>query len=172
MADTKITALTANTTPLTTDLLALVDDPAGTPLSQKITIADILALKIFPRGHLWGLTMTNDAGDATNDIAVAVGEAADENGSGDMVLGSSIIKQIDASWAVGTNQGGMNTGAVANDTWYEVHLIKRVDTGVVDVMFTTTANRATLPTNYTLQRRIGWVRRGTDTNLAFTQIDD
>jgi hypothetical protein len=58
-------------------------------------------------------------------------------------------------------------------TWYEVHLIKRVDTGVVDVMFTTTANRATLPASYTLQRRIGWVRNNSGGDLlAFTQVDD
>jgi hypothetical protein len=67
----------------------------------------------------------------------------------------------------------MNTGSVQARTWYEVHLIKRVDTGVVDVMFTTTANRATLPTNYTLQRRIGWIRNdATPNNEQFTQVDD
>lgn len=171
MADTKITALTENTAPLTTDVLPLVDDPAGSPASQKVTIANLL-VAASPRGHIWGLTMSNAGGDTTNDIAVAAGEACDENGTGNIILASAITKQIDASWAVGTNAGGMNTGSVANSTWYEVHLIKQVDTGVVDVMFTTTANRATLPANYTLQRRIGWVRRGTATNLQFTQIDD
>src|SRR3989344_2202809 len=172
MADTKITGLTANTTPLTTDLLAMVDDPGGSPATQKVTVANFLALKIFPRGHLWGLTMSN-AADTVNDITVAAGEAADENGAGDMVLGSAITKQLDAGWAVGTGAGGINTGSEAISTWYEVHLIKRVDTGVVDVMFTTTANRATLPTNYTLQRRIGWIRNNaTPTILQFTQVDD
>ena len=42
MADQKITELTENTTPLGTDLLALVDDPAGTPATQKIKL-DTLA---------------------------------------------------------------------------------------------------------------------------------
>lgn len=37
MADSLITALTANTSPLKTDLLIIEDDPAGTPLTQKIT---------------------------------------------------------------------------------------------------------------------------------------
>ncbi len=123
------------------------------------------------KGHIWALTMSN-AADATNDITVEAGEAVSEDHEELMVLAAAITKQIDATWAVGTNAGGLNTGVVANATWYEVHLIKRMDTGVVDVMFTTTANRATLPTNYTKQRRIGWVRRGTATNLAFTQVDD
>lgn len=43
MADAKITALTANTTPLSTDLLPIVDDPGGTPETQKATIGDVLA---------------------------------------------------------------------------------------------------------------------------------
>lgn len=126
----------------------------------------------FPRGHLWGLMMSN-AADTANDITVAAGQAVSDDGTGVMVLSSAITKQLDASWAVGTAAGGLNTGAEANSTWYEVHLIKRVDTGVVDVMFTTTANRATLPTNYTLKRRIGWIRNSAaGAILQFTQVDD
>lgn len=124
-----------------------------------------------PQGHLFDLTMSN-AADATNDITVAAGEATDESGEVLMVLAAAITKQIDAAWAVGSAAGGMNTGSVADNTWYEVILIMRQDTGVVDVMFSTTANRATLPANYTHKRRIGWVRRGTATNLAFTQVGD
>lgn len=123
------------------------------------------------RGYIWDLEMSN-AADATNDITVAAGEATDETGEVVMVLSAAITKQIDAGWAVGTNAGGLNTGAVANSTWYEVLLIYRQDTGVVDVMFSTEANRNTLPTNYTHKRHIGWVRRGTATNLAFTQKGD
>jgi len=44
MADSKLTGLTANTNPALTDLTYLVDDPGGTPLSQKITVADLLAV--------------------------------------------------------------------------------------------------------------------------------
>jgi hypothetical protein len=124
------------------------------------------------QGHIYELTMSNNGTDAVNDIDVQAGEAVSEGGTHLMVLAATITKQIDVTWAVGTNAGGLNTGVVANATWYEVHLIKRADTGVVDVMFTTPANRATLPANYTHQRRIGWVRRGTAANLAFTQIGD
>lgn len=126
--------------------------------STVLGSGDLTVSGSMPRGHIWGLTLANDPGDTVNDVNIAVGEARDEGNTGDMILASAITKQLNAAWAVGTNQGGLNTGAMADSTWYEVHLIKRTDTGVVDVMFTTTANRATLPTNYTLQRRIGWVR--------------
>ncbi|MEK7112181.1 MAG: hypothetical protein AAB875_02535, partial [Patescibacteria group bacterium] len=46
MADAKITALTENTAPLTTDILPMVDDPAGTPLTQKVTFASLLTLAV------------------------------------------------------------------------------------------------------------------------------
>ena len=51
MADTKITALTANSTPLGTDLTVIIDDPGGTPLSQKITLADLFAAWISDTGY-------------------------------------------------------------------------------------------------------------------------
>jgi len=40
MADEKITQLTAKTLPLSTDLLPMVEDPAGTPVTKKVTMAD------------------------------------------------------------------------------------------------------------------------------------
>ncbi len=42
MADIKITGLTENSSILSTDLLTLVDDPGGTPLSQKATFATLV----------------------------------------------------------------------------------------------------------------------------------
>lgn len=48
MADTKVTGLTANTAPLSTDVMPIVDDPAGTPLSQKIALSDLMALFANP----------------------------------------------------------------------------------------------------------------------------
>lgn len=44
MADTKVSALTELATPVGGDLLAVIDDPAGTPISKKVTIDNVLAL--------------------------------------------------------------------------------------------------------------------------------
>lgn len=43
MADQKVTALGENTTVATTDILYLVDDPGGTPASEKATVANVVA---------------------------------------------------------------------------------------------------------------------------------
>jgi hypothetical protein len=147
---------------------AAVDWGAGT----KTIVCTLLAHNLFPRGHIWGLGLTN-AADAANDITIAHGECCSEDGNFDMHLRSPITKRLDAAWAVGSDNGGLNTGGEAANTWYEVHLIKRVDTGVVDAMFTTTANRGTLPSGYLCSRRIGWIRNDGSSNiLAFTQVDD
>ncbi len=42
MADSKITDLNEMTTPVSTDVLPIVDDPGGTPETQKITLANLL----------------------------------------------------------------------------------------------------------------------------------
>lgn len=171
MADTKISALTVITALAGGDKFA-VADVSGAPDSRAATI-DQLRNFLTPRGYIWGLTLSNNSTDAANDIDVAAGEAMAESHDEVMTLSGTIVKRLDAAWAVGTNQGGLNTGAEAANTWYEVHLIKRTDTGVVDVMFTTTANRATLPANYDKQRRIGWIRNDGSSNiLAFTQVED
>jgi hypothetical protein len=44
MANTKISALTANTTPALTDLTVIVDDPGGTPATQKVTLQSVANL--------------------------------------------------------------------------------------------------------------------------------
>ena len=50
MADTKVTGLGANTAPIATDLLYMVDDPGGTPASQKVPTFLLACVVPFPFG--------------------------------------------------------------------------------------------------------------------------
>lgn len=43
MADAKITALTALTTPALEDLIPIVDDPSGTPVTKKISVLNLIS---------------------------------------------------------------------------------------------------------------------------------
>jgi hypothetical protein len=125
-----------------------------------------------PRGYLHGLTLSNNVSDATNDIDIAIGEAAaSASPYWKMTIASALTKHLDAAWAVGTNQGGLDTGSIANTT-YHIWLIQRSDTLVVDVLFSTSATAPTMPTNYDRKRRIGSIRRVGATILAFTQNGD
>lgn len=123
-------------------------------------------------GHLYGLTLSNNATDATNDIDIAVGEAAStETNPVLMVLASALTKRLDAAWAVGSGNGGLDTGSIANTT-YHIWLIQRSDTGVVDALFSASATAPTMPTNYDRKRRIGSIIRSVGAILAFYQDDD
>lgn len=53
MADTKLTALTAVTTPTNDDIMYVVDDPGGTPASKKITVVNFA---IYVWNYLTSLT--------------------------------------------------------------------------------------------------------------------
>lgn len=123
------------------------------------------------KGRIWGLTLSNNTADATNDIDIAAGEASDNSDGTLMVLAAALTKQLDAVWSVGNNQGGRDTGDIA-DGWWAVWLIKRPDTGVVDALFSLSATAPTMPTDYTEKRRIGWVRRSSGVILAFVQTDE
>jgi hypothetical protein len=89
-----------------------------------------------------------------------------------MVLASAYTKTPSA-WAVGTGNGALDTGTIAPSTWYHGFLIKRTDTGVVDVLFSIDPASPTMPTSYTLKRRIGSMKTdGSSQWTKFTQTGD
>ncbi|MGD0278335.1 MAG: hypothetical protein ABSC11_03410 [Smithella sp.] len=104
------------------------------------------------RGYIDGLTMSTTGSSAT--MAIAAGQAADSNNVNMMTL-LNIVNKTTSAWAVGNNNGGLDTGTIAANTWYHFFLIMRPDTGVVDILFSTSASAPVMPANYTLFRRIG-----------------
>lgn len=133
---------------------------------------DILGISYAPPGHLYGLTLANNGADATNDIDISTGSAASDGTTPAlMTLASSLTKRLDAAWAVGSGNGGLDTGSIANGT-YHVWLIQRSDTSVVDALFSASATSPTMPTNYDRKRRIGSIIRESGAIVAFTQIGD
>lgn len=125
----------------------------------------------LPRSYLAGLRLSNNATDATNDIDIAVGTCRDATDIDDITLTSALTKRLDAAWAVGNNAGGLDTGSIANTT-YHLWAIKRIDTGVCDVLFSASATAPTMPANYTLKRRIGSIMRVSAAIVPFTQNGD
>lgn len=127
----------------------------------------------LPRGYIDGLILSNNAGDATNDLDISPGVAKDSTGVYDMSLAASITKRLDATFVAGTNQGGLDTGAKANSTWYHVWIIRNDSSGVADVLFSTSVSAPTMPSGYTAKRRIGAIRTsGAGVILQFRQLAD
>jgi hypothetical protein len=123
------------------------------------------------RGYLSGLALSTAGSSAT--FGIAAGVAVDSTAADFMKLTSAYTKTTSA-WAVGTGNGALDTGTVANSTWYHVFLIKRPDTGVVDVLFSLSATAPTMPdAAYTLMRRIGSMKtNGSAQWTLFTQEGD
>lgn len=103
------------------------------------------------RDYIAGCTLSTAGSSST--MSIAAGSATDSTNVDMMVLAA--IAKTTSAWAVGTNQGGLDTGTIATGTWYYFYVIKRVDTGVVDVLFSTSSSAPTMPANYTLKRYIG-----------------
>ena len=145
------------------DFIATYDTSAS--LAKKVLIGNLL-----PFNYIGGFGTSNGT-DSDHDINIADGECRDASNTDGMILsGGPLVKQIDATWAVGSAAGGLDTGSVANSTMYAVWLIKRIDTDVVDALFSTSFTSPTMPTNYTLKRLIGYVVTDGSANiLAYTQ---
>lgn len=124
-----------------------------------------------PPGHLYGLILSNNASDVSNDVDIASGQCRDIGDTADLLLGVSITKRLDAAWSAGTGQGGLDAGTKAADTAYHVWIIGRSDNSQVDALFSTSATNPTMPSGYTRKRRVGCVVTDGSSNLrAFRQV--
>ena len=116
-----------------------------------------------------GLICSNDT-DASHDVAISVGGVRDATNTVNMSLAAILTKRIDAAWAVGDNNGGLDGtessgGTPDASTMYYIWLIERSDTGVVDALYSESATGPTLPTNYDYKRLIGAVRTDGSANI-------
>lgn len=124
-------------------------------------------VKVLRAGVPWAIYGNTYAvgTDAVNDTNIAAGGCADETAAYWME-GAAITKQLDAAWAVGTNAGGLDTGAIANADYY-IWRIARSDTGVVDALYSLSSTAPTMPASYDFKRKVGWIKRVGATIVAY-----
>lgn len=119
------------------------------------------------RGHLNGLTTSRNVGTPNTKIDISVGAAMDEISQAGFITSSSVLT-IDAT-TVGAN--GLDTGSLGVSTWYNIHAIGKTDGTVAG--FLSTSLTPTLPSGYTLRRRIGSVQTDASSHfLAYNQTND
>lgn len=107
------------------------------------------------RSYLAGLILSTAGSSAT--FSVAPGVAVDSTNVQMITLAAALSKTT-AAWAVGNNNGSLDTGTIANSTWYHVFLIERTDLTVADVLVSLSPSAPAMPANYTFFRRIGSLR--------------
>lgn len=123
---------------------------------------------VLPMGWISGLQLSHGT-DTEHDITVVAGKARNDADTVDMALASALTKQADATWAGGTDAGGMASGeSLPTSGTIHVWLIKNPTSGDVDVMFNDNASSGlspTLPSGYTVKRRIGSYRTDDSANI-------
>lgn len=136
---------------------------------QQSSYAPSYFMPVVLRSYLSGCTLSTAGSSAT--MSIAAGQAVDSTNSVTMSLAA--MSKTTSAWTVGDAQGGLDTGSIANSTWYYFYVIRRPDTGVVDVVFSTSSSAPTLPTNYTQYRYIGaGLTNGSAQWTKFTQFGD
>lgn len=125
-----------------------------------------------------GLTLSNNTTDPNNDIDIAIGSFEDDfNEQLAFTLNTALTKQLDATWAEGTNAGGLPTTLVPSvaNTWYHVFAIANA-VGNVDVGFDTSltptnlsADPAIIAGGYIYARRIGSILTDGAANILLFQ---
>jgi hypothetical protein len=162
-----------------TGLLVLSANPAaalGAATKQYVDAgiaAGIAAAIVPPRSYLSGLGMSTAGVSAT--FTVAAGTAADSTNVDMLTLASSLSKTT-AAWVVGSGNGawdGTGTNPASSAVWQHVYLIKRTDTGIVDVLISASATAPTMPPNYNERRRIGaMLTNASNQWMLFHQLGD
>lgn len=144
---------------LTLPTVGADSDVWGNELNAGLTTLDALLASA-----LSGITLSTAGSSATFGIAAGCASG--------MKLASAYTKTTSA-WAVGTAAGSLDTGSIANSTWYHVWLIMRPDTGIVDVLVSLSATAPTMPASYTFKRRIGAMKtNGSAQWVKFIQLGD
>lgn len=143
--------------------------------NKLVTAADgrLYTPAVLAKTYISGMTTSNDAGDLVNDIRIELGECASSNTPPALISqAASMIKRLDAAWVAGTNQGGLDTGAVGNGT-YHLHAMYNPTTGVSDYCFSLSATAPTtggaIPVGFTHFRRIWSIVRIAGSNQLYLQ---
>ena len=100
-------------------------------------------------------TIANNSTDAEHDLDIGAARIWVSDGTTEKLVDfAAATKQIDAAWAAGTNQGGLDTGTAANSTWYYIWAIYNPTTDSADYLLSVSATSPTMPSGYTYKCRI------------------
>lgn len=121
---------------------------------------------LIPRGHIGGLTLSNDITTPNTKLDVSAGQCADDTNVAVMGLVAGVIDCT----TVGAN--GLDAGVLVLSTWYHVYAIGKVD-GTTGLLASTTPISPLMPSGYTLKRRIGSFLTDSSVHIiAFKQFGD
>lgn len=102
-----------------------------------------------------GMAISNTPAFTTTRITAAVGICRDSTNTNRIQFLTPITKRLDQAFAAGNNNGGRDTGALANgQTWHVFAILDPVG-GAVDMLFSQSPTTPTMPAPFTKFRRLG-----------------
>ena len=112
------------------------------------------------------ITISNNVSNPNTQMDIGACNVNYDNGSGQLLC-QAITKTLQSSgaWTAGTNQNGLDTGARANSTYYNIFEIVKNSDNTSDILYSTSRTTSTLPTGYTLVAWIGAIRTDASGNI-------
>jgi hypothetical protein len=165
-----INGLTEDASPdVAADFLVSFDTSASGPKKVKPNSFGLGAA--FAGSGVQGFQMVQ-AADTDHDVTFGAGFATDSTYAYALRTTASMTKQIDAAWAVGDAAGGLDTGAVGNNTFYYHWVIRKDSDGSIDHLWSASTSSPTMPAGYTYKRMTGWSVRtnGSANIIAFIHV--
>jgi hypothetical protein len=159
---------------LTDSILTAVENSTGTFAASMSKFKDYFLKQTATKSVLGvsylnnPITISNNASDANNDINFSSGNAPLDDGSGQVLLSSILVKRLDASWSAGTNQGGLFSGTKAiNTRYYEFAITNGT---INDGGFDVSPTGANIPAGYKGSYRGMVLTDGSGNIRAFDQL--
>jgi hypothetical protein len=121
--------------------------------------ADITATKASLLSGIEDLLLSNNSGNPNTHVDIGTGKVR----VGSVVVANlaTMTKRLNATWAAGSGNGGLDTGAVAASGTYFLYALRKVSDGSFDAVFSTSATIAgvnlSLLAGYTIVKCIGVV---------------
>ncbi|CAH0152882.1 hypothetical protein [Pseudomonas mediterranea] len=130
------------------------DAAAVTSLKLATRLQSVVQL---PYGFLSGFALSNNA--TTPNTVIDVGPGSCSSAAASVMISSSTTisgtLQSSGSWAAGSGQNKLDTGARAPGTWYHAFAIRKASDGSADILFSLSATAPTMPSGYAGFRRVG-----------------
>jgi hypothetical protein len=124
------------------------------------------ALLAAHRSYLAGLGTSNNSGTPNSKIDVAAGVCMDDTNAQILTLAATTLD------CGTTGANGLDTGSLANSTWYHLFVIGKTD-GTTALLASTSLSSPTYPNGYTLKRRISSFKTDASAHiLGFLQDGD
>lgn len=103
------------------------------------------------------LVVTNNSGTPNTSIDIDADDAIIVDTSGNAIRTGAVNLTVACA---GTGANGLDTGSLANNTWYYFYIIYNPTTETVAGLASTSATSPTLPSGYTFSYRVGAIRTG------------